>query len=196
VDWLDEMERELMNQKLTKSLPYSSSGKTEKLVRNVHVVLGIAAMLIQLPILEFEVWFDTTGFALPVFIIMIGFVYGFIPSRESDEEYLRHVLEPRAVEVTDETRARFLQFRKTSRRVVLLSGYVYAVFFQLLWISLADIGDFALPALFIIFPIFATFLAVGSTPYLMVLERVRYQDVRHLLDVDRKYLKSRQWIKS
>ncbi|TET11003.1 MAG: hypothetical protein E3J86_04030, partial [Candidatus Thorarchaeota archaeon] len=156
-----------MNQESTKSLPYSSSGKTEKLVRNAHVALGIAAMLIQFPLLEFEVWFDTTGFALPVFIITIGIVYGFIPSRESDEDYLRHVVEPRAEEVSEETRARFLQFRKTSRRVVLLSGYVYAVIFQLIWMALANIGDFAVPALFFVFPIFASLVALGPTPFLM-----------------------------
>jgi hypothetical protein len=186
----------LAEYKSMRDVPYKASGKTERLVRNVHVVVGLVAMLVQLLTLEFIVWFHTTGFALPIFIIIIGFAYGFTPSFDSDKEYLRHIIEPRVDRVSEVDRARFLQFGKIVRRMVLVSGYMYALIFQLIWISLNNIGDIALLAQFMIFPAFAAVVAVGATPFLMVIERIRYQDIKNLLDADRKYLKSRQWTRT
>ena len=90
------------------TIPYTSSGRTERLVRNVHVVIGLIVMLIQLLTLDFVIWYRTTGLAFPLFIIIIGVVYGFLSSAESDEEFLRNIIEPRVDKVTQEERGRFL----------------------------------------------------------------------------------------
>jgi hypothetical protein len=173
------------------TIPYTSSGRTERLVRNVHVVIGLIVMLIQLLTLDFVIWYRTTGLAFPLFIIIIGVVYGFLSSAESDEEFLRNIIEPRVDKVTQEERGRFLQFRKTTRRMVLVCGYVYAVTFQFIWLSIAAMGDIAILGLFMMPALFATVVALGATPILMIIERARYRDIRHLMDVERKDLRIR-----
>jgi len=173
------------------TIPYTSSGKTERLIRNVHVAVGLAAMLVQLLVLDFVTWFHTTGMASPIFIIIIGIVYGFLSSAESDEEYLRNIVEPRVDKVTEENRGRFLQFRRTTRHLVLMLGYIYAAIFQLLWISLTNMGGVAMPALLVVFPTFATVVAMGPTPFLVILRKTRYQDIKHLLDAEREDLRFR-----
>ncbi len=160
---------------MVNTIPYTSSGRTERLVRNVHVAIGLIMMLGQLLTLDYVIWYRTTGLAFPLFIIIIGVVYGFISSAESDEEFLRNIIEPRVDKVTQEERGRFLQFRKTTRRMVLVLGYMYAVIFQLFWISIAGMGDIAILGLFMMPALFATVVALGSTPILMIIERARYQ---------------------
>ena len=176
---------------MARTIPYTSSGKTERMVRNVHVVIGLVVMLVQLLTLDFVTWYRTTGLAFPLFIIIIGVVYGFISSAESDEEFLRHIIEPRVDKVTQEERGRFLRFRKTTRRMVLVLGYMYAVIFQLIWISIAGMGDIAILGLFMMPALFATVVALGATPILMIIERARYRDIKHLMDAEREDLRTR-----
>jgi len=173
------------------TIPYTSSGKTERLVRNIHVAVGLAAMLVQLLVLDLVTWFYTTGMASPIFIIIIGIAYGFAPSAESDEEYLRNIVEPRVDKVTEENRSRFFQFRRTTRQLVLIVGYINAAIFQLLWISLTNMGSVALLALLVVFSAFATVVAMGPTPFLVILRKTRYQDIKHLLDAEREDLRFR-----
>ncbi len=173
------------------TIPYTSSGKTEQLVRNIHVAVGLAAMLVQLLILDFVTWFYTTGMASPIFIIIIGIAYGFLSSAESDEEYLRYIVEPMVDKVTEEDRGRYLQFRKTTRRLVLILGYANAAIFQLFWISLTNMGGAALPALLVVFPTFAIVVVTIPTPFLAILGKMRYQDIKHLLDAEREDVRFR-----
>ena len=75
--------------------------------------------------------------------------------------------------------------------MVLVCGYVYAVTFQFIWLSIAAMGDIAILGLFMMPALFATVVALGATPTLMIIERAKYRDIRHLMDVERKDLRIR-----
>jgi hypothetical protein len=147
-------------------------------------------MLAQLAIMPYEIWYRTTGLAFPLFIIIIGLVYGFIPSAESEEEFFRRIIEPRVINVSDEERIRVLKYKKEGKAFFFIAGYLYAIIFQLIWTTLVNMGDIAVLGLFMMVPSFAMLVAVGSTPFVVILERVRYRDIKHILDVEREYLKS------
>ena len=63
--------------------------------------------------------------------------------------------------------------------------------FQFIWQSLAAMGDIAIFGLFTIFSLFASVVALGSTPILMIIARVRYRDIKHLMDAEREDARKR-----
>jgi hypothetical protein len=167
-------------------LPRLKSGPYEKRIAMFHFIVAISLMALQFMTRSFENWYRTTGLSIPVFIAIVGFLYGFQPSIDWEREYLLEYISKR-VQVSDSDRQEYLNFSRDSKIVVLLWGWCLLLPFQLLWLSFAALGSYAMFAQFSIFPLFAAFAVMGLGPCFSLLTRIRYQKIEHMLEVHRSW---------
>ena len=173
-----------------RNLPYSESGETERRVRNVHIIIGLVLMVIQFIVLSFEDFIFTTGLVFPVFIMIVGVVYGVYSSKESDRLFLDNIIKPRLESITNEQVTEFLSFRSALRISVLFIGYLFTVIFTWIWLTLTSLGARNLFGLVLLFPMFALLIPALGLPIGLLLKHTKYKNIRPLLDVERVWLRS------
>lgn len=175
---------------ITRKVLFHEPGEMEKRVRNVHIVIGLALMAIQFLVLSFEDWLFTTGLVFPVFLILVGVVYGLGASKESDRLFLDNIIKPRLENITDEQVTDFLSFRNALRISILVIGYLFTVIFTWIWVTITNLGATNVFGLVVLFPMFALLIPTTGHPIAMVLERTKYKSIRPLMKVERAWIKT------